>query len=102
MPVFLIIEIAIKDRELYSHYVEKVPAIIEKHGGRYLARGGTVTPLMGDWNPERVILIEFDTAEQIHKCFQSPEYLEIAPLREQSTTSRSIIVEGYSPPAWDA
>jgi uncharacterized protein (DUF1330 family) len=94
MAVYLIIEIAVKDREMYLQYVERVPAIIEKHGGRYLARGGEITPLMGDWNPERIILIEFDSDDQIKKCFASSEYLEIAPLRENSTISKSIIVEG--------
>jgi uncharacterized protein (DUF1330 family) len=57
MSVYLIIEIAVKNREMYLQYVQKVPPIIEKHGGRYLARGGAITPLMGDWNPERIILI---------------------------------------------
>jgi uncharacterized protein (DUF1330 family) len=94
MSVYLLIEITVKDRELYSKYVQAVPSIIEKHGGKYLARGGNVTPLMGGWNPERIILIEFDDIEHVHKCFRSPEYLEIAPLREQSTASRSIIFEG--------
>jgi uncharacterized protein (DUF1330 family) len=102
MSIYLIIEITIKDRELYSKYVEQVPAIIERFGGKYLARGGRVTPLMGGWNPERIILIEFDTVEQIHNCFQAKEYLEIAPFRENSTTSRSIVVEGYAPPAGNA
>lgn len=94
MAVYLIIDIEPKDRGLYAQYVQKVPPIIEKYGGRYLARGGKVTPLMGDWNPQRIILIEFDDIEQIQKCFHSPEYLEIAPLRERSTISRSIAVEG--------
>jgi uncharacterized protein (DUF1330 family) len=93
----MIIEIGIKNRELYASYVEKVPAVIEKHGGRYLVRGGKITPLSGDWKPERMIVIEFATIEQLQKCFQSKEYLELAPLREQSTASRSIIVEGYEP-----
>jgi uncharacterized protein (DUF1330 family) len=44
----------------------------------------------------RIILIEFDTAEQVERCFGSAEYLALAPLREQSTTSRAIIVDGYS------
>jgi hypothetical protein len=30
MPVYLVIEITIKDRELYSKYVQKVPAIIKR------------------------------------------------------------------------
>ena len=98
MPVYLIIEINIKNPEVYSGYVERVFDLVTRHGGRYLARGGKTTPVAGDWHPERVILIEFDTAEQVEKCFASTEYLEIAPVREQSTTSRAIMVEGYSPP----
>jgi uncharacterized protein (DUF1330 family) len=97
MPVYLIIEIAVKDRELYEEYVAKLPAIIEAYGGKYLARGGRVTPMMGGWNPERVILIQFDSIEKVQSCFQSKGYLEIAPLRDQSTTARSIIIEGYQP-----
>jgi uncharacterized protein (DUF1330 family) len=43
-------------------------------------------------------LIEFEADEQLQKCFGSPDYGEIALLREQSTTSKSIIVEGCAPP----
>jgi uncharacterized protein (DUF1330 family) len=94
----MIIEVAVKNRELYGQYVEQVRAIVEQHGGRYLVRGGNVTPLSGNWNPERIILIEFETMQQLQGCFQSPEYLALAPLREQSTSGRSIVVEGYTPP----
>jgi uncharacterized protein (DUF1330 family) len=101
MPVYLIIEISVRNLETYSRYVDKVFDIISRHGGRYLARGGKITPLSGGWHPERIILIEFDATEQVEKCFGSAEYLEIAPLREQSTMSRAIIVDGYSPPVGD-
>jgi uncharacterized protein (DUF1330 family) len=97
MAVYMIIEITVKDHHLYSEYVEKVPKVIEKFGGDYLVRGGKITPLSGNWNPERVILIKFATMDQLQKCFRSPEYLALAPLREQSTASKSIIVDGYGP-----
>ncbi len=38
-----------------------VSSIIQKHGGQYLLRGGQITPLAGDWTPERIILIKFNT-----------------------------------------
>jgi len=98
MSVYMIIEIDIKNEELYSQYVEKVPEIIDQYGGRYLIRGGEVTPLSGHWNPERIIVIAFETVEQLQRCFSSPEYLELAPLREQSTVSKAIMVESYVPP----
>lgn len=97
MPVYLIIDITIKDQEVYAEYVDQVPAVVERYGGRYLVRGGGVTPLSGDWHPERIIVVEFDGIEQIQDFLGSPEYLALAPLRKQSTTSRSIIVEGSAP-----
>lgn len=99
MSVYMIIDITIRERDLYSRYVESVAEVVERHGGRYLVRGGRVTPLSGNWNPERMIVIEFGTMQQLQQCFSSAEYLGLAPLREQSTNSKAIIVEGYSPSA---
>jgi uncharacterized protein (DUF1330 family) len=94
MPVYLIIEITVIDPEVYGEYVEQVSALVEQYGGRYLARGGDVVPLTDDWQPQRIVLIQFDTIDQVQDCFASPEYQALVPLREQSTTSRAIIVEG--------
>jgi uncharacterized protein (DUF1330 family) len=94
MPVYLIIEITIRDQEIYAEYVDQVPVVVERYGGRYLVRGGGVTPLSGDWRPERIIVVEFDGIEQIQDFLGSPEYQTLAALRKQSTISRSIIVEG--------
>jgi uncharacterized protein (DUF1330 family) len=94
VSVYMIVEIKVEDEWLYTEYVEKVRAIVEEHGGRYLVRGGVVTPVSGDWNPERMIVIEFESAEQVQRCFNSPEYLELALLREQSAASRAIVVDG--------
>jgi uncharacterized protein (DUF1330 family) len=94
MALYLIIEIEIKDQECYLEYVNKVYSIVTKYGGKYLARGGDITPISNSWNPERIIIIEFQNKKQMQKCFQSSEYLAIAPLREKSTMSRAIAVEG--------
>ena len=94
----MVIEIEVLNEGLYSEYVERVPAVVEKYGGRYLARGDRVTPLAGDWNPERIVIIKFEDEEGCRTCFRSKEYREIAHLRESSTRSRSIIVEGLTIP----
>ena len=94
MAVYMIVEITVKDQDLYSKYVEQVADIVERHGGRYLVRGGKVAPVSGNWNPERVIVIEFNTMDDWKNCFTSPEYLEIAPFREKSTETKAIVVEG--------
>ena len=94
MASYMIIEIQVHDPSLYQRYVDAVPDIVGRYGGRYLARGGRVTSLSDEWQPERVILLEFDTREQLDACFHSDDYATIAPWREASTRSRAIIVEG--------
>jgi uncharacterized protein (DUF1330 family) len=95
MSAYVLIEIKIQDRNTYFQYIEKARPIIESYGGHYLIRGGKITPLFGDWNPERIILIEFPCHEDVERCFKSKEYLEIAKHRENSTITRSVILEGY-------
>jgi uncharacterized protein (DUF1330 family) len=97
MPVYLIIDITVIDQDVYEEYVERVPAVVEQYGGRYLVRGGEVAVLTGDWQPERIVVVEFDSSEQVQEFYASPEYQALAPLREQSTNSRAILVEGYEP-----
>ena len=96
MPVYLIIDVAIKDQDVYGEFVAGVPAVVEKYGGRYLARSGEIAVMVGDWQPERIVLIQFESIDQVQEFFASPEYLALVPLREKSATSRAIIVEGES------
>ena len=95
MPVYLILDIAVVDQDVYEEYVARVPAVVEQYGGRYLARSGEVSTMVGDWRPERIVLIEFETIDQVQEFFASKEYLALVPLREQSAATRAIIVEGY-------
>lgn len=98
MPAYFLVDIEVLDPVPYARYVSMVPEIVARYGGRYLVRGGEVSTFAGDWKPGRLILIEFDSVERIRECFSSPEYLAVAPLRERSTITRAIIVEG-APPA---
>jgi uncharacterized protein (DUF1330 family) len=93
-PVYMIAEVQVLDEKLYAEYAAKAGGIVEKYNGRYLVRGDKIVPLAGNWNPQRVIVMEFPSLEQAQAWYNSPEYRAIAPLREQSTKSRAIIVEG--------
>ena len=93
MSVHVLIDIKIINRDMYMEYVKKVPPIVKKFGGRYLARGENITILSGTWHPERIILLEFDNSEQVNNWFKSREYAEIASLRENSTITNAIMIE---------
>jgi uncharacterized protein (DUF1330 family) len=94
MPAYLVIEIEVSDPEIYAEYKSRVPATLDRFGGRYVVRGGPVVPLAGDWRPERIVILEFPSAEALRSWNDSPEYREIAPLRERSARTRAIALEG--------
>ncbi|MEI8348993.1 MAG: DUF1330 domain-containing protein [Candidatus Omnitrophota bacterium] len=94
MPVYIIIEIKIKDKKPYLKYIAQVRSIVEKYKGRYLVRGGKITPLFNSWNPERIIVIEFPSSQDVSCWLNSPEYKAIAGLRQDSTVTKAIMVEG--------
>lgn len=92
MSVYFIVEAATKDHEAYTAYIAQVSDIVKQHGGRYAVRGGGVTPVFGGWNPERIIVIEFPSEQDVHEWLDSEEYRRIAPLREAGAHTRAIIV----------
>lgn len=94
MSVYMIIESQVRDAALYGQYIQSVAPMVERYGGRYLVRGGKVTPLGSEWNPERVIILEFPAAENVMQWLASPEYQKIAPLREQGAATKAVLVEG--------
>jgi uncharacterized protein (DUF1330 family) len=63
-------------------------------GGRYVVRGGSIENIEGDWQPGRVVIIEFDSVEQAKAWYDSQEYEEAKALRIRSTISSLMIVEG--------
>ena len=97
MAVYMILDIEVVDAETYSEYVQQAPATVEQYGGRYLVRGGVITALSGSWEPQRMVVIEFPTMERFQEWLTSPAYSAISPLRERSTKSKVIVVEGVQP-----
>lgn len=94
MSAYLIIDIKCHDPEPYERYKQLVKPMFEAAGGKYHVRGGAHETLEGDWDPERIVVMEFPSREAIHKLFDSPEYAPVKALRHASTTARIIIVDG--------
>jgi uncharacterized protein (DUF1330 family) len=94
MPIYFLADISVTEPQTYDLYLQKVRATVESHGGRYLARGGTVVPVGGGWRPERLVVIEFPSFDDMNAWLRSEEYRALAPLREASAKSRAAAVEG--------
>lgn len=83
-----------KRRGEYDAYIAEVKPIVESYGGRYLVRTENVLHFGGDRTPQRVIVIRFESKENLERCFSSPEYRAIMNKRTNSVDSRALIAEG--------
>lgn len=94
MAGYLIAHIEVTDPKAFEAYRAAVPAVIAKFGGRYLVRGGTVKALEGEWPIPRLVILAFDSVDQVRRFYESPEYQEILPLRLAASKGTVVIVEG--------
>ena len=81
MPAYWIARAKINDPAEYKRYTDLVPAIIEKYGGKVLARGGKYEIMEGPEHFHRFVVIEFPTLEDGTACFKSDEYNAAAAFR---------------------
>lgn len=96
MPTFVIAEITIHDPKKYERYKELAPASIFRYGGRYASRGGSTEPLEGRFDPERLVVLEFPSADAARRWWNSPEYAEAKKIRQSCSTARIVLTEGPS------
>ena len=94
MAAYIIATIEVTDPEKFEVYRGQVPATIEKHGGRYLARGGEVSVVEGDQPERRTVVLEFDSLEKARGWYYSDDYAGPRELRIASTISNVMIVDG--------
>jgi len=96
MPAaYLVADIELHDLEQYKDYVEHVPALIEKHGGKYCVRTGESQVLEGNWTPSRLVILEFPDREAALAFYADPDYEPYKSLRQAISDSGVILVDGY-------
>lgn len=95
MRAYVLAEIEITNPEGYKAYSASVAPTVEKYGGRFLVRGGTVHALEGDWPARRRVIIEFPSREAAQKWWDSPEYEKPKALRRANSQGRLLLLEGW-------
>jgi uncharacterized protein (DUF1330 family) len=94
MPAYLISTIEITDPAGYEEYRKQVGPALQKYGGRFIVRGGPVHHLEGQWQPKRVVVVEFDSVERAKAFSDAPEYAQAKAIRHRTSNSSVIVVEG--------
>jgi uncharacterized protein (DUF1330 family) len=94
MAAYIIVDIDIHDAARFDEYRKRVPATVEKYGGKFLVRGGKFEKLEGTWEPTRLVLLEFPSMDQAKRWYDSEEYREPKALRLKTSKGNLILVEG--------
>jgi len=75
MKYYAVAELTLTDRGWARDYVAKVTPMVEKYGGRYLARTNNIERLEGQrQNPHVLLIIEWPSKEAALAFYKSEEY----------------------------
>jgi uncharacterized protein (DUF1330 family) len=90
----VIVETDIHDPEQYERYKAAAPGAVAASGGRFVVRGGELAVLEGDWQPKRLVVLEFEDLDAAKRFYDSPIYQEAKRLRVGAANLNMVAVQG--------
>jgi uncharacterized protein (DUF1330 family) len=101
-PAYIIAEVEkdpskVEDPAASRRYAEEAPKSLAAFGAHYVIRGGNIQTLEGDAPKGYIVVIGFDSVEKARAWYYSPAYEAIKPIRQNSTKSRLLLIEGFVP-----
>jgi uncharacterized protein (DUF1330 family) len=94
MSAYLIVDLEITDSAAWADYRDGVFAVVAKHRGEYLVRGGDTRVLEGDWTPQRLVVVRFANRLALDAFWNDPEYQPLKQLRWRAARAKVIAADG--------
>ncbi len=94
MPVYVVAQGRIENREMLNEYVAKAIPTIQSGGGRILGFDESPEIVEGEVEHPRTVILEFPSREAYRAWYDSDAYQAILPLRLESTPGTLIVVNG--------
>jgi uncharacterized protein (DUF1330 family) len=95
MKYYSVAELDVRDRGWVAGYVADVTAIVERRGGRYLARTTDVEVIEGERTPPQVFLIiEWPSKTHAREFYDSDEYRPYREARRAGARNDFFLVAG--------
>lgn len=96
MAAYVIFDVDISDPARYQEFMAGVKPALEAAGARYLARGGTHKVYEGDWEPRRIVLLEFPSVAAWESFYDGSTYQGLKAVRDACSSARLVSVEGLA------
>lgn len=94
MSAYVIVEVTINDPVEYEVYKKLTPAAIAAYDGRFVVRGAPAESLEGDWQPQRMVVLEFPTVARAKEWWHSDQYTVAKIIRQRAAFTKMIVVDG--------
>ena len=94
MSAYMIVDIEIHDPAGYDEYRKVVGPTLQQYGGKFVVRGGKIDVLEGNWNPKRIVVLEFESAARVRQWYDSEEYRVPKQIRMRASKGNIVLVEG--------
>jgi len=94
MAAYVVFDVEIRDAGRYQDFMREVKPALEAAGARYLARGGPHKVYEGDWQPRRIVIIEFPSIAAWENFYYGPVYQGLKAIRDECSSARLVSVEG--------
>jgi len=91
MGAYVVVDIERPDLERAARCSEMSGPSVERHGGRSRA---LISVLEGDWEPQRLVVIEVESAQAARDWYASEDYRAACAIREGAGIWRMVAVEG--------
>jgi uncharacterized protein (DUF1330 family) len=94
MPVYLIAQLNIHDRETYAKYGSGFMDIFSRYGGRLLSVDESPKVLEGECRHTRTVLLEFPSEELALSWYHSVEYQDLSRHRRAASSANLVLLKG--------
>ena len=94
MTDYVIFDVDIRDPGQYQQFMSGVKPALEAAGAKYLARGGAHKVYEGDWEPRRIVLLEFPSVEAWESFYNGSTYQGLKTIRDACSSARLVSVVG--------
>ncbi|CAF3543638.1 unnamed protein product [Fusarium graminearum] len=94
MVAYVVCQMSIHDPSTYRKYTALTPAVVKRHGGRFLTRGDPVSTLEGDTFKNRMVILEFPDEEAVNRWYEDPDYAAAMKFRHEASVGSMLVQEG--------
>jgi uncharacterized protein (DUF1330 family) len=94
---FVVAAHRMRDLVAFQPYAEQVGAVVQRFGGRFLARSGKAEMLGGDFVSDRAVIIEFPRAAEAVAFYVSDVYAPLMKIRHATSDPRFLVMARSGP-----